>query len=225
MTELVNGQSQVSDAPSSTPPVTPSPAQVPVAAEERHFKQSDVDQIVKRAKTDAVESYRRMQTEQPQYLAQKYGETAIQQSNQATLNETDYRKIAAEEAQRLRDNWMQDAQKQAKDQEIQNTVQQFVQKVVPGKEKYEDFEKVVGDIQYDRFPNVVQLLAHHLDNADDVLYDLGKNRMKMASLEMLARESPNDAIVEARRLSQSLKDNAAARNTRVPRPPLDQMRQ
>jgi len=226
MTDMVNGMSQVSDAPSSTPPVTPQPAQAvtPTQAEERNFKQSDVDQIVKRAKSEAVESYRRMQTQQPEYLAQKYGESGVSHPNQSTLNETDYRKIAAEEAQRLRDTWMQDAQRQAQDEQIQNTVKAFVDKVTPGRDKYEDFEKVVGNIQYDKFPNVVQLLAHHLDNSADVLYELGKNRMKMTQLEIMAREFPQEAIYEAQKLAQSLKENDAARNVRSPRPPLDQMR-
>jgi len=46
----------------------------------------------------------------------------------------------------------------------------------------------------------------------------------MSQLEQLAYMSPKDAIVQAQRLSQSLKDNEAAGKVRMPNEPLSQMR-
>lgn len=70
----------------------------------------------------------------------------------------------------------------------------------------------------------MQLLADHIDNSHDVLYEMGKDRFKMSQLEQLAYMSPKDAIVQAQRLSQSLKDNEAAGKVRMPNEPLSQMR-
>jgi hypothetical protein len=70
----------------------------------------------------------------------------------------------------------------------------------------------------------VQLLAEHVDNSHDVLYELGKNRLKMSQLEQLSYMSPRDAIVEVQRLAQSIKDNETSGKIRQPNAPLSQQR-
>lgn len=227
------GLGQSLDTSSSTPVSSSQPVSQPAqtATEERRFNQSDVDSIVKRVKHEAVDTYRRQQSEQPQYAQQKYGETAQssqlygqQTSNPTQFDDTRYRQIAAEEAQRLRDQWLQDAQTKTQEDYAQRTVSNFFTKINTGKEKYQDFDKVTADIEYGRFPNVVQLLAEHVDNSSGVLYELGKDRIKMANLEVLAEKSPRDAIVQAQRLSQSIRDNEAAGSTHFPNEPLSQMK-
>lgn len=227
-----NGASQGLDtsvSTSGTPSPSPAPSAPVQTAEERVFRQSDVNDIVKKAKYGAVEDYKRLQSTQPDYAREKYGEQDqrpySQPSSQSHLpNEDHYRKIAAEEAQRLRDSWVQEARTRSEADNAQRIVQSFFQKTLPGKEKYADFEKVTSDIEYARFPNVVQLLAEHIDNSHDLLYELGKDRIKMSNLEQLALMSPRDAIVQAQRLSQSIKDNETAGKVRVPNEPLSQLR-
>jgi len=230
--ESAQGMSQGQDTSVSSPGLTPSAPSAQYApaqpAEERSFKQSELNEIVKKAKYGAVEDYKRLQSEQPNYAQQKYGDG--QQPHQAPIqhagqpSEDHYRKIAAEEAQRLRDQWMHEAQSKAESDQAQRIVNNFWQKISPGREKYQDFDKVTGDIEYARFQNVVQLLADYVDNSHDVLYELGKDRFKLVQLEQLAYMSPKDAIVQAQRLSQSLKDNEASSNTKLPNEPLSQMR-
>lgn len=233
--EEVHGMSQGQDTNLSSPGLTSQaptqPAQsAPVQApDERTFRQSEVNDIVKRAKLGAVDDYKRLQSDQPAYFQQKYGNGNDERApspQQSTVNasESDIRRMAAEEAQRLRDNWVQEAQTKSQSEAAQRTVQNFWNKVNPGREKYQDFEKVTSDIELSRFPNVVQLLGDYIDNSDDMLYELGKDRSKLATLEQLAQMSPRDAIVQAQRLSQSLKDNASASKVRVPNEPLSQMR-
>jgi hypothetical protein len=220
-----NGLSQGNDTqPVSSPGVTPSvedsqKGQSAPHQEERTFRQSEVNEIVKKAKYGAVEDFRRLQNEQPQYAREKFGEPPSREPN-----DDHYRKIAAEEAQRLRDQWINESRTKTENDNAQRIVQNFWNKVAPGKEKYQDFEKVIGDIEYSRFPNTVQLLSEYVDNSADMLYELGKDRFKMAQLEQLALLSPKDAIIQAQRLSQSLKDNEAAGKTRTPNEPLSQMR-
>lgn len=234
MTEMVNGMSQSQDTSSSQPVQTAStPAYQPAETQERTFRQSEVTDIVKRTKQEALESFKRMQSEQPQYLQQKMGNVSDQNqqqqpyqnaNNNMLSDEQRVRKMAAEEAQRLRDEWIQSSRDEAQQQDAQRTVQEFWNKISTGREKYQDFEQTVGDIEYARFPNVVQLLARYVDNADSVLYELGKDRIKMANLEQLANMSPRDAIVQAQRLAQSIKDNHDASKMKVPNEPLSQMK-
>ena len=229
---MSQGQGTTVSQPATTSQTSQSAAPLaatPPASEERTFRQAEVSDLVRRAKNDAVDAYRRQQQEQPQYLEQKYGDSRPQNqqfSHQVSndIAEDRIRRLAAEEAQRHIDGARQEAFQKSQDEMAQRTVQNFWSKISAGKEKYQDFDKVTGDIDYQRFPNVVQLLGDYLENSGDVLYELGKDRIKMANLEVLAEKSPRDAITAAQRLSQSIKDNEAASNTRIPNKPLSQMR-
>lgn len=235
MTEMVNGMSQ-SQETSSSQPVTAAVSEPKnlsnssiQSADERNFKQSEVNEIVKNAKRDAVDSFRRMQVEQPNYAQQKYGETsntnyANNQNFQAPNNDENIRKIAAEESARHIDAIKQDALKQHENEMAKRTVQNFFGKISKGREKYSDFDTVTGDVQLGRFPNVVGLLGDIVENSDDVFYELSKDRIKMSQLEQLYERSPEDAIYAAKRLSQSIKDNNEAAKIRTPNEPLSQMR-
>lgn len=231
MTELAQGLSQSQDSHSSQ--VSPAPVQstsAPESREERTFRQSEVTDIVKRERSEAIDRYQRLQREQPEYAAQKYGYAASQPSTQlpnsasGQFDEGQYRKIAAEEAQRLRDQWISDANTKHQEEAAQKTVQNFYAKVQQGREKYQDFDKVTGQIEFAAFPNVVQLLADHLDNSADVMYELGKDLTKMEVLESMAMRSPKAAIMQAQRLAESLKANEQAANIKMPREPLGQLR-
>lgn len=210
----------------STPMDSGSASEAITTPTERTFRQSEVDGIVKKVKHEAVEGYRRQQSEQPAYVEQKYS-----QNNQNTghvagspLSESDYRRMAAEEVQKAREQFINEQQSKQETDNAQRIVNSFWDKVAPGKEKYDDFESVTGNIELSRFPNTVQLLAEHVDNSHDVLYELGKNRLKMSQLEQLSYMSPRDAIVEVQRLAQSIKDNETSSKIRQPNAPLSQQR-
>lgn len=200
-------------------------APVESVPQERVFKQSEVNDLIKRVKHEESQKRDRLYQEQPQYAEQKYGTNApvVSQHNNA-LPESDIRRLAAEEAQRLRDQWVQEAQTKSEQDNAQRIVKNFWDKISAGKDKYEDYDAVTGDIEYSRFPNVVQLLADHIDNSADVLYELGKDRFKMAQLEQLSYMSPKDAIVQAKRMADSIKANASSNTMRVPNAPLSQQR-
>ena len=230
MNEMVSSsesQSTYTPEPSSSP--APSETQNSTSTQDgRLFSQSEINDIVRRAKTDAVESYKRKAADRPEYASSQNG-SYIPQTNQTTsqqqyMSPDDVRKMAAEESLRLRDEWVKGAQIEAQQQDAQRIVHEFFNKLSSGKEKYSDFDDVVGSIEYRHFPNVVQLVNSYVDNPQDVMYELGKDRGKLALLEQLTNMSPNDAIYQARRLSQSIKDNEASGKTRLANEPLSQMR-
>lgn len=228
MDEMVNtsseGQSNYSSEPVSSAPSESQPAQS--GSSGKLFSQQELNDIVGRAKQEAVESHKRKA--EREYSQRDTGgyvpphQQTERQSN--SLSPDEVRRMAAEETQRLRDEWIKDAQRSAQEQDAQRIVGEFFNKLSTGREKYEDFDKITGDVEFGRFPNVVQLLNGYVDNAHDVMYELGKDRGKMALLEQLSYMSPKDAVWQIQRLSQSIKDNETAGNMRVPSEPLSQLR-
>ncbi len=235
MTEVSEGinqsQSTNNSAPASydsnTNASSSSNANVGESREERTFRQSEVTDIVNRVRKETIDRQHRLQNEQPDYYAQKYGEVKRTEPINAQNNQLDesyYRKIAGEEAQRLRDQWVQEARTKHEEELARNTVNSFTQKINAGREKYDDFDKVTGDIEYSAFPNTVQLLANYVDNSGDVLYSLGQDLTKMEMLESLAARSPQAAIKQIQRLAKSLAENESAKSMRIPNQPLSQLR-
>lgn len=196
--------------------------QAPAQKAERTFRQEDVNEIVKRAKYDAVESFKRKALTQPEYAEQRYGQPVTQST--AGLPETEIRRLAAEEAQRLHENLLGEYKSKSEAEQARQIVEKFYTKVNAGKDKYADFDDVTGDMELRQFPNVVQMLAEHVDNASEVLYELGRNRLKLAQLEALSERSPKDAVREAKRLAKSISENEKAESYKQPNAPLSQQR-
>ena len=220
------GTSQGMDANVPAPVSTPAPApQAQGTSDERTFKQSEVSNLVSRAKAEAVDSYRRQQQEQPHYVAQKYGAQTNGQQDQGQHNDERIRQVAAEEAKRHFDSVKQEAYQKSQDEMAQRTVQNFRTKVQTGREKYTDFDKVApGEEILSSYPNVVQLLGDYVDNSGDILYHLGQDMTKLELIESMATRTPQAAIRHMQQLSQSIKDNDAAGRVQLPREPLSQMR-
>lgn len=209
--EEVLGQNQSAE---SAPVATSAPTE---SQSERTFRQSEVNDLIGKVRREEAEKASRLRVEQPQYAEQKYGQ-------QQHLSESEIKRLASEEIQKQREAWQAETQSKYEQDNAARIVKNFWDKVAGGKDKFDDYEQVTGNIKLARFPNVVQLLSEHVDNADEVLYELGKNRGKMASLESLSQLSPEDAIDEVNRLARSIKENVAARNVRKPNSPLSQQR-
>jgi hypothetical protein len=188
-------------------------------AQERVFKQSELNEIVGRAKHDAIESFKRQQ-QQNQYAQQ------APQSNQSSksLSEDDVKRLTGEELARQRNDWTREAQERADAEIAQRIVNSYKEKIAPGKEKYEDFEAVTNNVDMRYYPNVVQLLAEYVDNSHDVIYELAKNRTKLYQLESTCGHNPQDAIYEIKRLSDSIKANESTSQMKHANSPLSQQR-
>jgi len=200
------------------------PAQESRAPDERLFRQNEVSDIVKRAKREAVESFQRKMHEQPDYVQQKYGDAPFNRREQPSLGIDEIRKLAAEEASRHMESVKRDAEQQYNQQMAKQIIEKFTAKLNLAKQKYQDFDTVTEGMQLGNFPNLIQLVADHLDNAEDVLYELGKDRTKMVMLEGLCASSPSDALIQARRLANSIKVNEDASRQRMPNEPLSQLK-
>ncbi len=194
------------------------------APSEKMLRQSEVNGLIGSAKKEAaqraVEEYKRSQ-QQSTPQEPSYRDNSSYDSN---LSEDRIRKMAGEEAQRLRDQWVQEAQTHNETQNAQRIVKNFYDKIAAGKEKYDDFDNVTSNIGLQKFPNTVHMLAEMVDNPHDVLYELGKNRAKLAQIEMAAERFPEEALFDLKRLADSIKSNESAANYKSPNAPLSQQR-
>ena len=202
--------------------VDSTPAVSAVEHTEKMLKQSEVNEIVGRAKSEAaaraVEQFKRSQHESSS------AQHSQPQTHTDSMSEERIRKMAGEEAQRLRNEWISENQTRNETENAQRIVKNFYDKIASGKEKYEDFDKVTGDLELARFPNTVHMLSEFVDNSGDVLYELSKNRAKMAQLELTARDFPQEALYDLKRLAESIKANEATSKHKNPNAPLSQQR-
>jgi hypothetical protein len=67
-------------------------------------------------------------------------------------------------------------------------------------------------------------LANQVDNTADVWQHLVSDPFKLATINQMAQHDPNFAYSHLQTLSQSLKDNVKAQNTRLPNAPLASLR-
>jgi hypothetical protein len=188
--------------------------------QERLFKQSELNEIVGRAKHEAVESFKRQQQSTQTQPPIQSGQT----SNYRSLSEDDVKRLTSEELSRQLDQRTREVQEKADAELAQRIVNSYKEKIAPGKEKYEDFEAVTNNVDMRYYPNVVQLLAEYVDNSHDVIYELAKNRTKLYQLESACGHNPQDAIYEIKRLSDSIKANESTSNIKYPHQPLSQQR-
>lgn len=203
----------VSQAPAvSSPPVSQSESSY-TPRTEKTFGQHEVDALIVRAKQDAL----RLAAERPEYAQQKAGV----QPQQAPAS--DIRQIVADEVQRARDAWLAEQEQQVHTAEASRIANDFMSKLQTGKDKYQDFDSIVGEIPYAKFPVSVQL-ATMVDNTADVMYELSKEPYKLAQLEQLAQVSPELAVKQMQKMSAAIKTNEAATKMRTPNEPLQHLR-
>lgn len=194
------------------------PVEQAAQAAERLFKQSELNEIVGRAKHEAVESFKRQNTPQPSQ------QQAPPIQSQRSLSEDDVKRLTGEELNRQRETWEKENLERQHAEAAKRIVNSYQEKISSGKDKYQDFEAVTNNVDMRYYPNVVQLLAEQVDNAADVFYDLARNRTKLYQLESACQHNPQDAVYEIQRLSQSIKANEDTTRLKSSNSPLSQQR-
>lgn len=242
MSDMVNGEGQSFQNSTATAPVS-TPTQAPSSApseSERTFRQSEVNDLVGRAKSEAIERYKRESSmashntppQQQSYQApqqQSYQQPPYQP--QPGMTEEQVRRITADEATRSRNEWIQEQRRTAEEQNAQRIASEFFTKVGAGEGGIKEFEKLVSDSGVDlgAIPYHVQL-ANRVDNTREVMVELMKNPTKIGAIQNLididlrAGRHPTLAMAEITRLSESIKANQKGAKYQAPNDPLSQLR-
>jgi len=188
--------------------------------QEKMLSQSEVNEIVGRAKRAAHQKgYERATKESVQsHTASEPNipnHTQSQSSfgGMAQTNEADIRRLINEESQRA-----------AFQAQADRVAREFVGKMTDNsvKERYPDFDEVVGAVDLTRMPHVVDL-ANTFENTADIMYELAKNPSKLAAIQIL-NDQPGLAKRSMKQLSDSIRKNNEAANQKTPNAPLSQIR-
>lgn len=92
------------------------------------------------------------------------------------------------------------------------------------REAYKDFDEVTGQLDIQKHANLVGLLTE-FDNTADMLYELGVNPQKFASLSYFSNADPKYAFAQLKKLSESIKQNKQIKDAHLSaNPPLTHMR-
>ncbi len=180
------------------------------AAQEKLLKQSEVNELVGRVRHDAYSKGLREAQGAPQ---QQSAPVANSLGGMPQVTEDQVRQMIAE-----------DAQKQAQVAAVHNVLTNFSNQMSTGKSKYSDFDETVanlGDLK--NLPHVVQL-ASESGIAGDVMYELGKNPGKVATLTTLAYVNPQLAKFEMKKLVDSIKTNQESSKAPEAAEPLSQVK-
>lgn len=208
---VVDNQNQVSVAQSE-------------AIAEKMLKQSDVNELVGRARKEGRERGR------ADALAEVQKNTYSDSSSQSMggmqqFSVDQLRQIAAEEATKKHQEYVKHAEQQQREALGQQIANDFASKISLGKQKYSDFDEKVAPLLEDlpNMPHLV-LLANGIDNTADVIYDLAANPHKVGQLLTLADKSTRLAQIQMQQISSSIKTNQAASQQPSAREPLSQIK-
>lgn len=183
------------------------------AQPEKVLKQSEVNELVGRIKHEAyTKGLRDGMPQQPQQMSPQAqmggGMGGIPQ-----VTEDHVRQMIADEAQ-----------KQTQMAAAHQTLTNFVQQMGSGKGKYSDFDETVGNLgELKNIPHIVEL-AEKTGIAGDVMYELGRNPGKVASLTTLAYINPQLAKQEMKKLADSILSNEKASDSPTAAEPLSQVK-
>ena len=122
------------------------------------------------------------------------------------------------------DRQQKEAQEAEQRAHMEKVAGDYYSKVNAVKDKYPDFDAVMGDFNASKFPEIV-MLAAGMDNAGDVMYDLAKNPSKLANLTSLHRSGLTDYATQAvKEISDSIKQNQNALQQPKTPEPLNQIK-
>jgi len=142
------------------------------------------------------------------------------QSEVNGMSVEDVNKLVNDQLKTHLDAIHQEALKKQQEAEGTRILHELGAKIDADRKEIPDFEDVTKQVDFSKHP-VVLHYANLTDNAGHVLYDLAKNPIKIAQLE---QASPDIAALEIKRLSDSIKMNKNAANTKLPPSPNSSLR-
>lgn len=175
-------------------------------AAEKMLSQSEVNNLIGRAKADAQAKAR----QQAEAEFQQRLEKLQAQKQEAEAHGDDTRDIDVDSLyQQVHERFQNEMQQKQLEQHMSEVANAYELKMSNGAKDYEDFDDVIKEFNPAEFPQIVYLVSG-MDNAADIVYELSKNPQKLATVDYLAQRSPQKAQSELRRIGQSIATNKAA---------------
>jgi len=193
----------------STPPQSPD-------KQEKMLSQSEVNELIgtakhqaaERARREAEAQYNQKLAEQNQPKSQSYSEAGGGVPDLKSLKE-DLRQEFKDEIEEHRRSQEEAVQRE----HAEKLVTEYYGKLNAAKDKYDDLEEVVGNIDQREFSDVI-MLANDVDGTADIMYELGKSPDKLISMATAARVSPAQAKRMMSKMAASIKQNHDAQSAK-----------
>lgn len=190
-------------------------------ATEKMVPQSAVDKAVKHAKHSAYEQGRREALNTIQAQPAPAIENQMPQAQTPAQSMGGMPAVSPEQVQKM---IAEHAQQQAQQYHAHSIANEFLGKLATGKEKYPDFDEKIDSLDLSTIPQVVQL-ANSFDNTSDIMYELANNPNKLVTLLNLSNFGNGKlAYMEAKKLSDSIKQNQTALQQPIPPEPLSPLK-
>lgn len=188
---------------------------------------SRVNEIVHKRTAAAYEKGHRdalqtLQVNSPQPQVSTPMNTGSSMGGMQQFSPDELRKIIAEETHKNNQKLQEENFKQMQQQEGERLAKEFNSKIEAGENKYPELTKKVYGLGLDRIPHIVHI-ANMMDNTADIMHELAENPGKIGSLHSTYSANPQLALIEMRRLSDSIKANQGASHVKSVNEPLSQI--
>lgn len=211
--------------------VSGSPADVTNSPAEKALSKEQIVELVKHEKAKAAESVRReleaahraeidkIKLGQTQQMGGMKDTSSVDDDMAQRVYKQAYSKL--EQEMQSRQELMAKEQHEA---EMRRIADNYFSKLRGGKERYSDFDEMVGDFKHDAFPELVYHLSG-MDNAADIMYELNKNPEKLERIDYWLNKDPRKGVDMLNKLSQSISQVRAAEEDYQPiNAPLSQVK-
>lgn len=207
------------------------PADVTNSPAEKALSKEQIVELVKHEKAKAAESVRReleaahkaeidkIRLGQTQQLGGMKDTSALDDDMAQRVYKQAYSKL--EQEMQTRQEQMAKEQHEA---EMRRIADNYFSKLRSGKERYNDFDEIVGDFKHDAFPELVYHLSG-MENAADIMYELNKNPEKLERIDYWLNKDRRKGLDMLNKLSQSILQVRAAEEDYQPvNAPLSQVK-
>ncbi len=179
---------------------------------QRVYSQDEVNAIVQSRLQKKEETLTRMQTEQPQYYAQKYAQNfSPEDSNAMKIAENErIRQLVSDQMSANMQQMQQEFSRTQNEARVNKIVKDFNAKKQEGAKKYADFDEKVNDTSMQHYPYTIKAIVENIDNADDLMYELSNDPMTLAQVEMATKNVSEAAgLAILNKLSKDIKARGA----------------
>lgn len=181
--------------------------------DEKMLPQSEVNDLIGMAKAAASKKTRKqVESEMQKRFEDVNSANNSQQPYSNASNNLDPNIIVQQAVEAMNKKLSEQQEEQRmKDLEehITQVAQSYNSKMMSGKDLYDDFEEISSKFDPREFKEVVYLVGG-MDDAAHIMYELLKNKHKLATIDHFARNSPTQARKELEEISNSLKRNKDA---------------
>ena len=182
--------------------------------QEHMVPQSEVDKLVVATKRETAEKFERAAEAQARNQVEKSPVSAPAPVNPGIggMPVIDSRKIRDEVLGEIRGEFeakQRQYDEQNKRQRAEEFVTEYEGKLSAGRERYDDFDEVIANIDPNEFVDVI-MLANSTEGTADIMYELANNPQKLVQVAQAARTSGKQAQRIVNEIAKSIKLNRDA---------------